>query len=158
VLDRRLRHHVLRLLSAMPDPVDNADRWRLLLASRARVEQMWAHPGLLSKLRKDDRVRVGGDNAADHVGDGLSRSLVLDLYVADADFTKLVSQYKLRSDSDGQVRLHVVPRNAADVVCGRPGLVPPAAAAADLLDEDDPRARRSALLQLSAMLAALTNS
>lgn len=158
VRDRRLRHHVMRLLSAMPDPANDPERWRLLLASRGRAEQMWAHPGLLPRLCADDRVRAGGDRAAAQMGDGLSATPVCDLYVAGADVKKIVSEYRLRPDPGGQVRLHAVPQGVPrDLIPGRPGLVAPAAAAADLLDEDDPRARRSALLHLSAMLAALTS-
>ena len=68
VRDRRLRHHVMHLLSAMPDPANDPERWRLLLASRGRAEQMWAHPGLLPRLCADDRVRAGGDRAAAQIG------------------------------------------------------------------------------------------
>ncbi len=112
IRDRRLRHHVLKLLSAMPDPADDLGRWRL----------------------------------------------VSDVYVAEPDVEELVADYRLRPDPDGQVRLHVVPESVPpELIPGPAGLVHPAAAAADLLDENDPRARRSALLQLRAMLTALMN-
>jgi excisionase family DNA binding protein len=156
VRDRRLRHHVVQLLSKMPDPADDPGRWRHLLASRSREERMWVHPGLLPKLSDDERVRVGGDRAAAHIGDGLSKTLPCDLYVAAPDVKSVVARYRLHPDGDGQVRLHVVPEAVpAELMTGRHGLVIPAAAAADLLDEGDPRARRSALLQLSTMFAAL---
>jgi excisionase family DNA binding protein len=158
VRDRRLRHHVMHLLSAMPDPANDPERWRLLLASRGRAEQMWAHPGLLPRLCADDRVRAGGDRAAAQIGDGLSAAPVCDLYVPRSEVKKIVNDYGLRPDPSGQVRLHAVPEGVpCDLMPGRPGLVVPAAAAADLLDEGDPRARRSGLLQLSAMFAALTS-
>ncbi|HVB45691.1 MAG TPA: type IV toxin-antitoxin system AbiEi family antitoxin [Streptosporangiaceae bacterium] len=148
----------MHLLSAMPDPANDPERWRLLLASRGRAEQMWAHPGLLPNLCADDRVRAGGDRAAARIGDGLSATPVCDLYVARSEVKKIVNEYRLRPDPDGQVRLHAVPEGVpCDLIPGRPGLVVPAAAAADLLDEDDPRARRSALLQLSAMFTTLTS-
>jgi excisionase family DNA binding protein len=158
IRDRRLRHHVLQLLRAMPDPADDLGRWRLLLGSRGRAERMWAHPGVSSRLSDDERVRVGGDIAAAHVGEGLSRVPVSDLYVAEPDVEELVADYRLRPDPDGQIRLHVVPASVPhELIPGAAGLVHPAAAAADLLDENDPRARRSALLQLRAMLTALMN-
>lgn len=156
--DRRLRHHVLELLSTMPDPADDPERWRVLLASRSRTERMWAHPGLLSKLCDDDRISVGGDRAAVHVGEGLSKTGLCDLYVAVPDVKDVVARYRLRPDPDGQVRLHVLPEGVPrELISGGPGIVLPAAGAADLLDENDPRARRSALLQLSAMFAALAS-
>ena len=156
--DRRLRHHALQLLSAMPDPADDPGRWRMLLASRGRTERMWAHPGLLPKLCSDDRISVGGDRAAAHVGESLSKTGVCDLYVAGSDVEDIVARYRLRPDLDGQVRLHVVPEGVPrELIPGGPGFVLPAAGAADLLDENDPRARRSALLQLSAMRAALAS-
>ena len=156
--DRRLRHHALQLLRAMPDPADDPRRWRILLASRGRAERMWAHPGLLSKLCNDDRISAGGDKAAAHVGEGLSRTSRCDLYVAGSDVKDIVARYRLRPDSDGQVRLHVVPEGVPrELIPGGPGIVLPAAGAADLLDENDPRARRSALLQLSAMFAAVAS-
>ncbi len=158
IRDRRLRHHVRQLLSAMPDPADDLGRWRLLLASRGRAERMWAHPGLLSRLSDDERVGVGGDRAAAHVGEGLSKVQVSDVYVAEPDVEELVADYRLRPDPDGQVRLHVVPESVPpELIPGPAGLVHPAAAAADLLDENDPRARRLAVLQLRAMLTALMN-
>jgi len=155
VRDRRLRHHALRLLSAMPAPADDPGRWRKLLASRGRTERMWAHPGLVSKLCSDDRVSAGGDRAAAYVGEGLSRVGICDLYVAGSDVKDVVARYRLRPAPDGQVRLHVVPEGVPrELVPGGRGIVLPAAGAADLLDENDPRARRSAILQLSAMCAA----
>lgn len=158
VRDRRLRHHVVQLLSVMPSPADDPERWRLLLAPRGRAEQMWVHPGLLPKLCADERVRAGGDRAAANVADGLSESPVCDLYVAGPDVEKIAAQYRLRADPDGQVRLHAVPGYVpSELFAGRPGFVIPAGAAADLLDEDDPRARRSALHQLSAMFTAWTS-
>lgn len=158
VRDRRLRHHVAHLLSVMPDPANDPERWRLLLASRGRTEQMWVHPGMLPRLCADDRVRAGGDRAAAQIGEGLSGTPVCHLYVARSELEKIINKYRLRPDPDGPVRLHAVPEGVPrELIPGRPGLVVPAAAAADLLDEDDPRARRSALLQLSAMFAALTS-
>ena len=156
--DRRLRHHALQLLSAMRDPADDPVRWRMLLSSRGPTERMWAHPGLLSKLCHDGRISVGGDRAAAHVGEGVSRTGLCDLYVAGSDVKDIVARYRLRPDPDGQVRLHVVPEGVPrELILGGPGIVIPAAGAADLLDENDPRARRSALLQLSAMFAALAS-
>lgn len=159
VSDRRLRHHALRLLRTMPDPVEDTDRWRTLLASRGRAQRMWAHPGVLPRLEDDPRVSVGGADAASHIGDGLSRVGQLDLYVSESDLNSLVSEYRLRSDTYGQVVLRVVPSSVPDDLAPQRGeSVPAAAAAADLLEEGDPRAEHAALAQLRAMRNALVHS
>jgi hypothetical protein len=156
VSDRRLRYHAMQVLKAMPDPADNPERWRALLASRGRIERMWAHPGLVSRLVEDPQVSEGGDRAAARIREGLSETGVRDVYIADEHVERIVASYRLRPDPDGQVMLHVVPSSVPqDLMAVGGGVVPAAAAAADLLDEDDPRARRSALRQLSAMLEAV---
>jgi len=156
VSDPRLRYHAMQVLKAMPDPAGNPARWRALLASRSRVERMWAHPGLVSRLIEDPQVSEGGGRAAARIGEGLSETGVRDVYVADEHAERIIASYRLRPDPDGQVMLHVVPSSVPqDLMAARSGVVPAAAAAADLLDEDDPRARRSALRQLSAMREAL---
>ena len=155
VSDSRLRYHALQVLKGMPDPADDPVRWRALLASRGRAERMWAHPGLVSRLVEDPQVSSGGDRAAARIGEGLSQAAVRDVYVAEPNAERIVESYRLRPDPDGQVMLHVVPSSVPkDLIAMRGGLVPAAAAAADLLDEGDPRARRSALRQLQAMLEA----
>jgi excisionase family DNA binding protein len=159
IRDRRLRHHVVQLLCAMPDPVEDPEPWRLLLGSRGREERMWAHPGVLSNLARDAQVREGGDRAAAQVVEGLSKGPIRDLYVAESDVEELVARYRLQHDPDGQVRLHVVPESVPrELIPGPAGRVHPAVAIADLLDENDARARRSALIQLRAMVAALLST
>jgi excisionase family DNA binding protein len=158
VSDARLRYHARQMLKAMPDPADDPERWRALLASRGRAERMWAHPGLVSRLVEDPQVSEGGDRAAARIGEGLSQTAIRDVYVAEPNAERIVESYRLRPDPEGQIMLHVVPSNVPnDLTAWRGGLVPVAAAAADLLDEDDPRARRSALRQLGAMLEAWTD-
>lgn len=155
VSDSRLRYHALQVLRAMPDPAEDPERWRALLASRGRAERVWAHPGLLSRLIEDPQVSAGGDRAAARIGEGLSQAAVRDVYVAEPNAERIIASYRLRPDPDGQVMLHVVPSSVPkDLTAIHGGLVPAAAAAADLLDEGDPRARRSALRQLHAMFEA----
>lgn len=152
IANRTLRHRVLRLLSAMPDPAEDVGPWRVLLASRGPAQRMWAHPGLLPRLGDDSRISVGGTEAAVAVGDGLSRTSKLDLYVAEPDFERIVSDYHLQRDMEGQIVVHVVPAIVPSDLAPRCGVpVPAAAAAADLLEEDDPRAKDAALRQLRAM-------
>ena len=156
IADRRLRHHVLQLLDAMPDPADDIGRWRTLLSSRGPSERMWVHPGVLPRLVSDPDISVGGDEVASTVGEGLSRTEKLDLYVGAHDLGSVVSNYLLRPDENGQVVLHVVPDSVPRALMPqRGGPVPIAAAAADLLEEDDPRASHAAVLQLRTMRNAL---
>jgi excisionase family DNA binding protein len=158
VSDPRLRYHAMQVLKAMPDPTEDPERWRALLASRGPVQRMWAHPGVMPRLIEDPQVSAGGDLAAARLGEGLSKARVRDLYVAEQDAERVVAGYRLRPDPDGQVSLHVVPSGVPEgLIAVRDGMIPAAAAAADLLDEDDPRARRAALRQLHAMVKAVTD-
>ena len=158
ISDRRLRHRALRLLCAMPDPVEDVDRWRALLAARGPAYRMWAHPGVLQRLERDPRISTGGAEAASPVGEGLSRTNKLDLYIGESDLNHVVSDYRLRTDTDGQIIVHVVPGSVPNDLAPRRGeAVPAAAAAADLLEEDDPRANNVALRQLCVMRNALVH-
>lgn len=159
VTDRRLRHHALQLLYAMPDPVDDIEQWRILLSSRGATEHFWAHPGVSPRLADDPDISVGGDKAASIVGDGLSRTERLDLYVDGPSLDRVASKYLLRPDENGKVVMHVVPDNVPHALAPRRGeYVPIAAAAADLLEEGDLRASHAAMLQLHAMRNALAHA
>jgi excisionase family DNA binding protein len=156
ISDPRLRYHALQLLRTMPDPADDPGRWRALLASRSHAERMWVHPGILPRLIEEPQVRVGGSAGAAHIGEGLSQPGLRDLYVDQPDVKHVIASYRLRPDPEGQVMLNVVPSSVPQELLRPLGRsVPVAAAAADLLDEDDPRASRSARLQLHAMHDAL---
>jgi excisionase family DNA binding protein len=158
ISDRRLRHRALRLLCEMPDPAEDVDRWRALLASRGPAQRMWAHPGVLQRLERDPRISTGGAEAAASVGEGLSRTNRLDLYVGEPDLKHIISDYRLRPEADGQIILHVVPGSVPnDLAPQRGAAVPVAAAAADLLEEDDPRANNVALRQLRVMRNTLVH-
>jgi len=157
VADRRLRHRVLRVLAALPDPVRDPAPWVRLLSSRGRLRRLWAHPGVLDRLVADPRVSPGGDLAlatgvAGLVGGG-SR---LPLYVGAADVEDLIRRYRLRDDSDGGIVLVVVPASVPAELApagGQP--VPAPAAVADLLDEDDARARNAGLRRLGELQHAV---
>lgn len=155
--DRRARHRVLRLLASLPDPVADAGPWRRLLSARGRVRRLWAHPGVLDRLAGDPRVSRGGAEAVPVGDDGLTaRPGRLELYVAEADAEGLIRQYRMRDDGDGQVHLVIVPSSVPPGLApggGAPVAAP--AAAADLLGEDDPRARHAAAVQLQSCQDAL---
>lgn len=155
--DRRVRHRILRLLASLPDPVSDAVPWRRLLSARGQVRRLWAHPGVLDRLAGDPRVSRGGAEMVPAGHDGLTaRPGRLELYVSEADAEGLIHQYRMRDDSEGQVHLVVVPSSVP------PGLAPGGgacvaapAAASDLLEEDDPRARHAAAIQLQSHQNAL---
>lgn len=157
VRDRKLRHRVLRLLASMPDPVTDAGPWRRLLSARGQVRHLWAHPGVLDRLASDPKVARGGAEAIPAGHDGLTeRPGRLELYVSEADAEDLIRQYRMHEDRDGQVHLVIVPSSTPPELspsAGVPVAVP--AAASDLLEEDDPRARHAATIQLQAHQDAL---
>jgi hypothetical protein len=157
VPDRRVRHRILRLLASLPDPVADAGPWHRLLSARGQVRRLWAHPGVLDRLASDPRVSRGGTAAALPGHDGLTaRPGRLELYVSDADAEGLIRQYRMRDDGDGQVRLVITPTGIPPGMApggGAPVAAP--AAASDLLDEDDPRARYAAAIQLRSYQDAL---
>jgi excisionase family DNA binding protein len=154
VTDRRLRHRVLKILSLLPDPTHNGAPWRSMLARRARARRMWVHPGLLDRLAADPRV--SGSGAID-ANEGLSGGRSgLELYIAQERLPAVVAQYRLGDDDDGQILLRAVPVDVPAALAPRWGeRVSPATTAADLLDEDDPRARDAAQRQLGLMQRAL---
>lgn len=155
--DRRVRHRILHLLASLPDPVVDDGPWRRLLSARGRVRRLWAHPGVLDRLASDSRVSRGGSGAASVGHDGLTAgSGRLELYVSQEDAEDLIHQYRMQDDSDGQVYLVIIPSAISHELApggGAPVAAP--AAASDLLEEDDPRARYAAAAHLRSCVDAL---
>jgi excisionase family DNA binding protein len=155
--DRKARHRILRLLASLPDPVADAGPWRRLLSARGQVRRLWGHPGVLGRLAGDPRVARGGAEAALAGHDGLTaRPGRLELYASESDAEDIIHQYRMRDDADGQVHLVVVPASVPPRLApGWGALVSTPAAASDLLEEDDPRARYAAAVDLQSCLDAL---
>jgi Transcriptional regulator, AbiEi antitoxin, Type IV TA system len=157
VPDRKLRHRILRMLSSLPDPVVDDAPWRRLLSTRGHPRRMWVHPGALDRLATDPKVSVGGIGAmpADHNGLTM-RPGRLEVYVHEADTDDLIRRYRMREDRDGQVYLIIVPSSVPpELAPDRGSPVPAPAAASDLLEEKDPRARHAGALELRSCLDAL---
>lgn len=160
VSDRKVRHRVLSMLASLPDPVVDDAPWRRLLSARGQVRHLWAHPGVLDRLAADPMVSKGGADAAPTGHDGLTaRPGRLELYVNEVDAGEVIRRYHMHEDPEGQVNLVIVPASVPSGLgpgCGKP--VPLAAAASDLLEEEDPRARYAGAVQLrscqNAMYAA----
>jgi excisionase family DNA binding protein len=155
--DRRARQRILRMLASLPDPVADAEPWRRLMSARGKVRRLWAHPGVLDRLAVDPRVSRGGAEATAAGRDGLTaRQGRLELYASEADAEALIRQYRMRDDSKGQVHLIVMPSTVPSGLApggGAPVAAP--AAASDLLEEEDPRARHAAAIDLKSCLEAL---
>lgn len=145
--DRRSRHRVLRLMARLPDPVADPAPWMRLLSGRGGARRVWAHPGALGRLAAERRVSVGGDPAAAIAGVNLiGGPPVRFLYVRPGDVDGLVHDYRLRDHDEGNIVLIVVPDDVRAALGPTPGEpVPGPAAAGDLIEEDDPRARDAGL-------------
>ena len=157
VPDRKLRHRVLHLLASIPDPVIDARPWRRLLSARGRVRHLWVHPGVFDRLARDPKVSRGGAEAVLSGQDGLTAQPGrLELYVSEADAEDLIRQYRMREERDGQVRLVIMPSSIpSELAPGGGDPVAAPAAVSGLLEEDDPRARYAAAVQLHSYQAAL---
>ena len=157
VPDRKLRHRVLRMLSCLPDPVADDAPWRRLLSTRGHARRMWVHPGVLDRLAADPMVSAGGIGAMPPGHDGLALGPGrLDVYVHEADADELIRRYRMREDRNGQVYLIIVPSSVPpELAPDRGSPVPAPAAASDLLEEKDPRARHAGALERRSCLDAL---
>ena len=75
---RNLRRRLRRRLRAAPEP----KAWSAWLASRAERRRYWAHPGVMDRLRNDDRLSLGGAWAAALSGADVAPGDDVEAYVA----------------------------------------------------------------------------
>jgi len=128
---RWLRSHAL---------ADHAARLR----ARARRESFDAHPSELSRLAAREDVMRTGISAASVVGvHGGSGDV--ELYASAARRRDIIEEHALES-GDGPVLMRWVPEELWPAVAGE--IAPRAAVLVDLLELDDPRARREAEREL----------
>ena len=131
--------------------------WQAALRARAEVLSVHAHPAALVRLRAEPAVLLAGPAAAAAAGADLvvlsERSHV---YVEPAHWPALAQRYVLNPVApvdDDAVNLFVhLPRGHWP---GGAGGIGPAALAADLLDADEPRARRAGWQMLVSSCARL---
>lgn len=143
------RYRMRNLLSDKgPDQIGRS------VAARARLVRHRAHPGVVERLRSDERVRLGGVEAAIAHGAGLTAGGRPRLYIADADLHDVQDEYGLRPDSSGALDIMVVPQGAAALLAPSARFVSPAVAWADLLDEIDPRAQHESQAWFANALVA----
>jgi hypothetical protein len=114
------------------------------LRGRARRESFDAHPSELSRIAGRDDVIPTGISAADSVGvHGGGREI--ELYAPAGHRDAIVAEHALEP-GEGAVRMRWVPEELWPAVHGDGA--PRAAVLVDLLEHDDPRARREAAAAL----------
>jgi hypothetical protein len=137
-------------------PVDANTRWRIAqtlmrhqlpalrdrLQARARVHHLWALPGELRPLHRDDAVVLTGSSAAGALDLELLAPDTLDAYVQAGHFDRLVSEHGLEGvpAARANVILRVVPDDSW-VLDGR-RIAPRAAVGLDLASYPDSRSER----------------
>lgn len=112
------------------------------LRRRSRLQDLRVHPGMLKRLRADGRLVLSGASAPrDHSVDLLAGDEI-EAYVRAVDYGDVVKRYELVEADLSNVRLRVV-----DDACWPFGdemrVAPKPVVALDLLESDDPRARRA---------------
>jgi excisionase family DNA binding protein len=92
-----------------PQRIDDLDRLRRRLRSRARHLEVYVHPSLLQRLSDDDRVVLGGRAAAEHLGAPVDVTDSIDAYVRTGDEQELLHELAASEVNEGaNVHLHVI--------------------------------------------------
>jgi len=121
--------------------------WRL--RARATVEQFDAHPSELPRLLDRPDVLRTGISAGEIVGLVGRRTSAAELYAPASRRQTLIDEHAL-APGTGAVRIRWVPDEIWPLLdADDDGDAPRAAILLDLLEQDDPRARREAIRELS---------
>lgn len=129
------------------------------LASRAEVHRLRAHPGVLDRLRTDERLLLSGPDAARvHHADLVPRDGV-EAYVRSEDRDPVVKRYRLEQvpPASANVVLHVLPADV-DEVPSSDGVVASSLLSLDLIDAGDERSVRAGRALLARQLARAARS
>ena len=121
----------------------HADRLR----NRADRELFEAHPSELPRLRDRSDVVLSGVSAADAVG-LLGEATTVELYARVSDRDSMIDEHALLSGA-GDVTVRWVPDDVWRVLDLAGRVAPRAAVLVDLLESEDPRARREAARALA---------
>ena len=138
---------IAQLPHTRPASTGELDERRRRVRSRARHRDFYVHPGVLDRLRADQRVVLSGRDAAAEAGAPVDASDV-DAYIREADVDQLIRRVRGRETfADANVHLHVVDD---DVWPFQPGvrMVPSWVAWLDLEDRED----RAAVTLLDRLL------
>jgi hypothetical protein len=116
------------------------------LKERAEVLRLRAHPAALRRIAEEPQVVRTGPSAASELALEISAPDVLEAYVPDKQLAKLARKYRLGVSREPNLILHVVAGSWPFGPDRR--IVPLSFAAMDLLESDDPRARRAGIAVL----------
>jgi len=115
---------------------------RSRLGRRSERHALRAHPSDLRRLADEPGVMRSGVPAAREIGLELIASEVLDAYVPERRFDRLVRRYRLRPSRDPNVILRRLPD--LDFGWESRTVAPAAAVAIDLAEDPDPRSQEAA--------------
>jgi len=115
---------------------------RSRLGRRSERNALRAHPSDLRRLADEPGVMRSGVSAAREIGVELIASEVLDAYVSERRFDRLVRRYRLRPSRDPNVMLRRLPD--LDFGWESRTVAPAAAVAIDLAEDPDPRSQEAA--------------
>jgi excisionase family DNA binding protein len=118
------------------------------LRGRARREVFEAHPSELPRLRDQPDILLTGVSAADLVG-LLSEAQAVELYAPVAEREVIVAEHALLPGA-GDVTVRWVPDEVWAALEPVGGIAPLSAVLIDLLESEDPRARREAAHRLAS--------
>jgi excisionase family DNA binding protein len=118
------------------------------LRDRARREVFEAHPSELSRLRDRSDVLLTGVSMADLVG-LVGEAQTVELYAPVAERESIVAEHALLPGA-GDVTVRWVPDEVWAALEPVGGIAPRAAVLIDLLESEDPRARREAARRLAS--------
>ena len=117
------------------------------LRERARRELFEAHPSELARLRNRSDVLLTGASAADAVG-LVGEAQAVELYAPVAERDPIIDDHALLPGG-GDVMVRWVPGDVWRVLDADGRVAPRAAVLVDLLESEDPRARREAARALA---------
>jgi len=123
---------------------ENAARLR----ERGRRELFEAHPSELARLRNRADVQLTGASAADAVG-LVGEAQAVELYAPVAKRDPIIAEHALL-DGAGNVTVRWVPDDVWRALDSAGHVAPRAAVLVDLLESEDPRARREAARALAS--------
>lgn len=147
---------LLMLVANEPAPwLDRVAEWKLRrelarsglrrlaarLKGRADVFRLRAHPAALRRIAQEPQVVLSGPSAASELGLEISAPDALEAYVPAKQLAKLARRYRLGVSHEPNLILHAVEGPWPFEPDRR--VVPLSFAAIDLLESDDPRARRA---------------
>jgi hypothetical protein len=119
------------------------------LRARARVEDLDAHPAELARILARPDVLPTGASAAKQIG-LIGKPDHVEIYAPSNHRARIVKEHALRPSEGGSVRVRWIAEDIWQKLPRRAREAPRAAVLVDLLESDDPRARREAARALAA--------